>query len=65
MDTIIGSMTALVTPFKNGKLDLENKKFPIIKKVVMYEQVNGTTTVRASLIYVFGVLVYMYVSNKL
>ena len=26
MDSIIGSMTALITPFKNGKVDLENMK---------------------------------------
>ena len=33
MDTIIGSMTALVTPFKNGKLDLE-KYETLIKRQI-------------------------------
>ena len=41
------------------------KKYPIVKKVVKYEQSNGIHTVRMSLVYVFGILVYMYVSNKL
>ena len=33
MDTIIGSMTALITPFKNGKLDLE-KYETLIKRQI-------------------------------
>ena len=34
MDTIIGSMTALVTPFKNGKLDLEKYYIEELRSLV-------------------------------
>ena len=33
MDTFIGSMTALITPFKNGKVDLE-KYESLIKRQI-------------------------------
>ena len=33
MDSIIGSMTALITPFKNGKVDLE-KYETLIKRQI-------------------------------
>lgn len=43
---------------------IQKKKYPVIKKVVTYEQVNQMIINRTILVYVFGVLVYFYVSNK-
>ena len=41
MDTIIGSMTALVTPFKNGKLDLEKYETLIKRQIANGVDVGG------------------------